>query len=77
MICKQKRQLRPSGPLADAREPLRATMSALEPFLEKSFNEAASRRIKHIFQNWARRVDAPSLQAAMRRPGVPSTQDDR
>jgi hypothetical protein len=67
-----------AGSLADTREPLRAAMSALEPFFEKSLNEAASRGNKHIFQNWAhRRVDAPSLEAAMRRPGVPCTKDDR
>jgi hypothetical protein len=49
-------------------------MSALEPCFEKSLNEAASLGIKHIFQNWAHRVVAPSLQAAAeQRTGVTTT----
>ena len=43
----------------------------------KSLHEAASRSTKHIFQNRAHRVDAPSPQSASeRRKGITTTQED-
>jgi hypothetical protein len=43
----------------------------------ESLHEAASRSTKHIFQNRAHRVDAPSPQSASeRRKGITSTQED-
>ena len=43
----------------------------------ESLHEAASRSTKHIFQNRAHRVDAPSPQSASeRRKGITTTQED-
>jgi hypothetical protein len=43
----------------------------------ESLHEAASRSTKRIFQNRARRVDAPSPQSASeRRKGITTTQED-
>jgi hypothetical protein len=43
----------------------------------ESLHEAARRSTKHIFQNRAHRVDAPSPQSASeRRKGITTTQED-
>lgn len=49
----------------------RDTPRSFEPLYD-----AAGRATKHIFQNWANGVDAPSPQAAVGQPGFTTTQDD-
>ena len=57
-----------------------AVLALEETGSEDSFellHEAASRSTKHIFQNRAHRVDAPSPQSASeRRKGITTTQED-
>jgi hypothetical protein len=56
-----------------------AALALAETGSEDSFealHQAASRATKHIFTNRASRVDAPLPSAALRQPGITTTQDD-
>ena len=41
-----------------------------------SLHEAANETFKRVFSNGAHRVDALLPQAAVRQPGIPTTQED-